>query len=177
MHHLHLDYVRPHAPAWPGYVLLATGLILALTCYQFYASTSERNAALEKQLVQLSHGGGKRPAVSNASRLPREELEKDIQRARQRADFLMLPWDKLFAALEDAAMDQVALLAIEPDAKTHQVRLTAEAKNSELLFEYLKRLGQAPQFQGVHLVRHEIREEEKLHPVRFTVLAYWKEGA
>ena len=177
MRHLHLDFARSPMPRWPGLLCLAVGVACAVFGYEQYLAVSQRDAALEQEISRIDASARKSAGRPAAAQPASAEMEKDLLKARQRADFLLLPWNDLFASLEFAAMGQVALLAIEPDVKTRQVRLTAEARDEDALFEYLKRLDKAPQLQGVHLVRHEIREEDKRHPVRFTVLAFWKAGA
>jgi Tfp pilus assembly protein PilN len=174
MRSLTLDFIRPAAPIWPGLLLLALGGTLAVTAYLEYQTASDRAEAVALQLGKLQ-GRASQPAPgSTLSRQPPKDLEADLQQAQQVADFLLLPWNELFAALEAAARGDVALLAIEPDARKNQVRISAEAKDAESLFAYLQRLEKVPQLQGVHLQRHEIREEDKQHPLRFTVAASWK---
>lgn len=174
MRPLTLDFIRPSFPRWPGILLLVLGGGLALGGYLEYRTASERaeDAALRLDKLQ---GGASRPASgSRPSRQLSQETAADMQQAQQVADFLLLPWHELFAALEAAALGDVALLAIEPDPKKNQVRISAEARDADTLFAYLKRLEKVPQLQDVHLLRHEVREDDPQHPVRFTVAAYWK---
>lgn len=174
MRRLSLDLVKSPMPAWPGMLVLAIAIICALFSYRQYLAVSERNAAMESELAQVAAARQKSHAAHQPSALSSAELEADDRRAREVASFLLLPWRDLFAALESASHNDVALLAIEPDHKKHQVRITAEAKNFDILTGYLKRLGDVPQLKLVHLLRYEAREDDKQRPLRFTVEASWK---
>ena len=54
---------------------------------------------------------------------------------------LALPWAQLIDSLERAAMKEVALLNIQPDAQNRVLRVTAEARRQEQMLDYLRRLS------------------------------------
>lgn len=173
MRPLTLDFIRPAFPLWPGMLVLAIGSGFALGGYLQYQSASDRAEEAALRLEKL-RGSASRLASGGASpKVLSKETEAGFQQAQQVADFLLLPWNNLFAALETAALDDVALLAIEPDPRKRQVRISAEAKDGDTLFAYLKRLEKVSQLKDVHLLRHEVREDDSQHPVRFTVAAQW----
>lgn len=174
MRRLSLDLVKSPTPAWPGMLVLAIAIAGALLCYWQYLGVSEHNATLESELAQLAAASRKLHAAQQPSALSSAELEAESRRAQEIASSLLLPWRDLFAALESASHSDVALLAIEPDHKKRQVRITAEARDFDILVEYLKRLGDAPQLELVRLLRYEVREDDKQRPLRFSVEASWK---
>lgn len=174
MQRLSLDLIKSPLPVWPGALVLGIAIAGALFSYQQYHTVSERNAALQIALAQLGAESRKSHTANQSSTLSSAELEAEDRRAREVAASLLLPWHDLFAALESAAHSDVALLAIEPDHKKHQVRITAEAKDFDILIGYLKRLGNAPQLKFVRLLRYEVREDDKQHPLRFSVEASWR---
>lgn len=174
MQRLRLDLVKSSLPVWPGMLVLAIAIAGALLSYRQYLGVSERNAVLESELAQADMAKQKSHAARQSSSLSSAELEAEDRRAREVVSLLLLPWRDLFLALESASHNDVALLAIEPDHKKHQVRITAEAKNFDILTGYLRRLGDAPQLRLVHLLRYEVREDDKQRPLRFTVEASWK---
>ena len=51
------------------------------------------------------------------------------------------------------------------------LRLTAEARNREAMFEYLRRLAQARGLAEVHLVSHQVQRDDPQRPIQFTVQA------
>lgn len=174
MQRLSLDLVKSPMPAWPGMLVLAIAIVGALFSYWQYLGVSERNAAMESELAQADMARQKSHAARQPATLSSAELEAEGRRAREVASLLLLPWRDLFSALESASQNNVALLAIEPDHKKHQIRITAEARDFEILVGYLKRLGDAPQLKFVRLLRYEVREDDKQHPLRFTVEASWR---
>ncbi|HYI85621.1 MAG TPA: hypothetical protein VEX61_00865, partial [Burkholderiales bacterium] len=65
---------------------------------------------------------------------------------------------------------------IQPDAQQRLVRLTAEARNEGQMLEYLRRVGAAGRFSEVHLVSHQLREDDPLRPVQFSLQATFRAG-
>lgn len=170
-----LDFVRRPFPSWPGMLLLAIGIAIAAAEWSDYREASATAANAEQRLRKVQRPAT--PAVhKKISREMNAQLQDEYRQARQVGEFLLLPWPELFAALETAAMPDIALLAIEPDARKREVRITAEARDSRALFAYVKRLEGVKQLHGVYLLRHELRDDDKQHPVRFTVAALWKEA-
>lgn len=86
---------------------------------------------------------------------------------------LNLPWRDLFDAMESATPGTIALLAVEPDAKKHTVKGTAEARTSDDMIGYLELLKKQPLFVSVLLTKHEINEQDPNRPVRFQFEAGW----
>lgn len=87
----------------------------------------------------------------------------------------MIPWGDVLNSLEASALDDLALLAIEPDAKKRQLKITAEAKNKDILFSYLEKLEASDELANVYLLKHEIVEDVDQHPIRFVAVATWKD--
>jgi len=87
---------------------------------------------------------------------------------------LALPWGTLVLAIEQAATRDVALLQLQPDADSRLVKLTAEARNREAMFDYVRRLGAAPGLGEVHVVSHQVQRDDPRRPVQFSVQASMK---
>lgn len=174
MQRLNLDLVKLQMPVWPGMLVLVIAILGTLFSYRQYSMVNERNAAMESELAQVDIVRQQSHAARQLTTLSSAELETEGRRAREVASLLLLPWRDLFSALESASQNNVALLAIEPDYKKHQIRITAEAKDFEILVRYLKRLSDAPELKFVRLLRYEVRENEAQHPLRFTVEASWR---
>lgn len=90
---------------------------------------------------------------------------------------LNLPWRYMLQAIEAATPATIALLALEPDAKTHRIKVVAEAKSSDDMFGYLAILNQQSFFNAVVLTRHDINEQDPNRPIRFQFEAEWIQGA
>lgn len=86
---------------------------------------------------------------------------------------LNLPWRDLVEAVRAATPGNVALLALEPDAKRRTLRITAEAKSSDDMLAYVAKMEEQGWFASSALVRHEIAEQEPNRPLRFQISAQW----
>ena len=165
MQRIELDFVR-RAPRsrWAGRVLLAVALGVA--------------GDLAFTFVQLE-----RTVKSNEAVVARAQPRKPVHAvsveeaalARDTVERLGLPWTKLFAALESAANDQVALLAIEPDTKSGTVKISGDSKDYLAALAYVLNLSQADALSHVQLVRHEVKQNDPQRPVAFSISAAWNE--
>jgi hypothetical protein len=95
---------------------------------------------------------------------------------RETVERLGLPWDRLFAALESAASDQVALLGIQPDPKTGTVVISGDSKDYLAALSYVLNLSQTEALDRVQLVRHEVKANDPQSPVAFAVSAGWRQA-
>lgn len=86
---------------------------------------------------------------------------------------LNLPWRDLVEAVRAATPGNVALLALEPDAKRRTLRITAEARNSDDMLAYVAKMEEQGWFASSALVRHEVAEQEPNRPLRFQISAQW----
>lgn len=167
---LQLDYVaRPHRAGWLGVLLLITSLAVAGESWLRY-----RDAALELERLATASGlaGPQRGAARS---LPKERLDEEAKNAAAVVRQLALPWGALVEAVEAAAMRDVAVLQLQPDAQSRSLRLVAEARHREAMFEYLRRLAGAPVLAEVHLVSHQVRVGEPQRPIQFAVQALLRE--
>ncbi|WP_295993253.1 PilN domain-containing protein [Rugamonas sp.] len=86
---------------------------------------------------------------------------------------LNLPWRDLQDAVAAATPPNVALLALEPDARKQLLKLSAEARNADDMVAYIEQLKQQELFSSVVLTRHEINEQDPNRPLRFDLEAVW----
>lgn len=86
---------------------------------------------------------------------------------------LNLPWRDLHDAIGAATPSNVALLALEPDARKHMVRITAEARGSDEMIAYVEKLQAQNWFTTVVLTHHETNDVDPNRPIRFQVEAQW----
>jgi Tfp pilus assembly protein PilN len=87
---------------------------------------------------------------------------------------LNLPWRALHDAVQAGTPANIALLAMEPDARKSSVRITAEAKSSDDMIAYVEQLQKGEWFNSVVLARHEINEQDPNRPIRFQLDALWR---
>ena len=107
--------------------------------------------------------------LARSGRAAKPASAEEVAAARETVQRLSLPWTRLFAAIESAASDKVALTAIEPDPKNGTVKITGDSKDYLAVLSYVLNLSQAEGLTAVQLVRHETRRES----VGFTISASW----
>src|SRR3954469_4388148 len=120
MQRIELDFIRPaQRSRWAGGVLLAVAIGLAGDMAFSYAGLVR--SVKENESIVARAQPGKPPAAPGSA--------EEMGLARDTAERLDLPWPKLLPALAVAASDQVALLAIEPDAKSGTVKISGDSKD------------------------------------------------
>jgi Tfp pilus assembly protein PilN len=82
---------------------------------------------------------------------------------------LNVPWSDVLDAIERSTTQKVALLTLEPDARTGSVSLTTEARSLDDLLNYAEALGQDAAVASVRMGQHDLREQEPGQPVRMTL--------
>jgi len=165
---LELDYIaRRRWTRWPGVVVLAVSLAVAAGLLTRY-----REAQLELERLQTVAGmaGPPRPALKVVG----ERLDEEVRYAEGVVRSLTLPWAALVRTIEQAATRNVALLQLQPEAETRLVKLTAEARTREAMFDYVRRLGAAKGVSDVHLISHQVQRDDPQRPVQFSVQAVLK---
>lgn len=161
---LELDYIVPRRRRrWPGLVLLGISLVVLGDLLLRYHETA---TALER-LRSVRAPAPARPLPAKS-----QEVEERIARAALRQ--LALPWARLVRALEGAATPDVALLQLHPEAQQQVLRITAEARDARAMFRYLRGLAQAKGLSDIHLVSHQMVQDDPQHPVRFSAQASFR---
>jgi hypothetical protein len=166
---LELDYIAsPRRVPWLGILLLALSLGVAGELMVRYRDTQAELSRVQATASLIA------PERRPARAVPKERLDEETKSAEAVVRHLTVPWGPLVQAIEQAAIREVAVLQLQPDAESRTVRLTAEAKNAEAMFEYLRRLTAAKGIADAHLVSHQVQREDPLHPVQFTIQAALK---
>jgi hypothetical protein len=146
-------------------LLLALALAVSAEVLLRYRDVRQELGRLEAQAGLVLPGG--RPGRA----LPKERLDEQAKNAEAVVRQLTLPWASLIGAIEQAATRDVAILQLQPDAEQRVLRLTAEARNRDAMFEYLKRLGAARELTNVVLVSHQVQRDEPQQPIQFSLQA------
>ena len=178
---LRLDYQRGVQPFyWAGLVLFASALaVLTLVCIYYLELAGEvvfweAKAVQEKTRIGQMPGQRTTGPLAAGSQRGTADTALEIKHANEVLQQLSLPWGKLFQAIESSSGKQVALLAMEPDAEKHVVKISGEAKNIAAVLDYIKRLGEQEVFSSVYLQSHQIQQQDPEKPVRFALLAVWR---
>jgi len=172
---IHLDFASNRKPSLPGLVMFVLALVVLMIVWQRYTHINQQLLTLDQSIQQLKERKGLKPVEPQVQEKSSADLLAKIEEAKKLASFLMIPWGDVLSALESSALDDLALLAIEPDAKKRQLKITAEAKNKDILFSYLEKLEASDELANVYLLKHEVVEDVDQHPIRFVAVATWKD--
>jgi hypothetical protein len=171
---LDLDFrkTRPASP-WAGWVMLAIAVAFTADLGVSYYRVREASGWKEARLARL----GPQASGANRAGTPSRNISaEEIAFARETIRRLSVPWDDLFGALESTVTDKIALLAIEPDPKSGTVVISGDGQDYVSALDYIAQLGRTEVLTHVHLVKHELRQDEPRQPVGFSVSASWKEA-
>jgi len=170
---LKLDFAPAarRAPAL-GWVLLGAGGVAAIVAtLQFqlaHAARSREAGALTELSEQLQE---RRAGAGRTQRADARDARR-AQAAAAVARELQVPWATLLGSLEAVAGRDVALLVVEPSAARQTVRITAEARSSGAMLDYLDAL-RAQGLADVALVSHQVQAQAPGTPWRFQAQARW----
>ncbi|MGH8253875.1 MAG: hypothetical protein ACRES2_07520 [Steroidobacteraceae bacterium] len=170
---LQLDFAGSRLRGGPlGIVVVVVGaLCLSGVLVQQHMLNAQRQG-LEMRRDALAGSLQRGRGVESVAGLSSQSAEKTVRE-------LGTPWSQLLAELESASGDEagnVAVLAIEPDHAKHRVRVTAEARTLELAIAYVQRLRKTSALRYPMLESHELRADDKDHPVRFQIAADWSDA-
>src|SRR5262245_64630736 len=131
MRPIRIDFSRDsEAPSAAGVTLLRLGLAAAVVSAACYVTVSGEIDRLEARAGDTrSAAARKMPERLTESPGDAREMQQEIRNANQVVQQMTLPWDRLFKELETAASKEIALLSVQPDASSRQVRISGEAKN------------------------------------------------
>lgn len=178
MRPVHLDYQSSYRP-FPtlGIILLLAALAIGAQMgrqYEYLSRVLDGWEALEARVGRLARQHdirlGERGDPDAAQRAREVTKANDVLRR------ITLPWDEIFAAVEAAAPGEVALLTMEPDAEQRVLKISGEAKHFAAMLDYVRLLEGRPMFQTVTLSNHQVQVTDPQRPVRFSLVAAWRES-
>jgi hypothetical protein len=175
MRAIQLDFALSRKPSMLGIAMFVLALLVLTIIWQRHTHINQELLTLDQSIQELKERKGLKPAEPLLKAKSSADLLANIEEAKKLASFLMIPWGDVLSALETSALDDLALLAIEPDAKKRQLKITAEAKNKDIMFSYLEKLEGSDELANVYLLKHEIIEDVDQHPIRFVAVATWKD--
>lgn len=149
-------------------MLLASLLLLSLVWQQYrhqQASAAQILNALNKRSL---------PKIEVVQRVSDTVSPADLKQVTTIVDSLIMPWQPLLLAIEQADMPDIALLSVDPNIKKQQLSLVGEAKNLQTVLRYIEQLEAQTVLQEVYLQKHMVEETDISKPVTFSVVAKWK---
>ncbi len=174
MRALHLDYREDRRYLGVlGLLLLLMVVVLAGATAWYFNALRQEKIHLEALVDKFESRIQGNQSIVDRSRMDPAQLEEVIKFSNQVIHQLNRPWDSLFAQLEKARGDNIALLGIEPDMKSPVIHIVGEAKNYAAMLDYVRKLSETGALRGVYLVDHKMEEQNADHPIKFTLEALW----
>jgi Tfp pilus assembly protein PilN len=165
--------LRASRPAWAVVCMLGFAALALAIAHAGLERKQREIEVLQAQSQAQSRVRTQAPASGVAAVRP---PVPEAQAAAVNAAVLQLnlPWRALHDAVQAGTPANIALLALEPDARRNTVRITAEAKTSDDMIAYVEQLQKVEWFSTVVLARHEINEQDPNRPIRFQLDAQWR---
>ena len=166
---IELDFVVPRRrPLWLGLLLLAVATGIGADLVLRWRDTQVERSRIEASQRLLNNE--RRPA----KRAPVERLEEQAKIAESVVRQLTLPWATLIDTLEQAAIKDVAVLQMQPEAQQRLLRITAEARTHSDMLQYLRNLAAANALIDVHLLNHQVQPDDPQKPLQFSLQAAFR---
>lgn len=171
---VNLDYLAGRRINWSGMLALAIGAVGLASAVWYYRGLSMEISNQKMLISRLQEQVNGRSIFPEAEMRDAEQIARETKQANAAILALSLPWKDFFHAFESTRTNDVAVLAIEPDAQKGVVRITAEAKKMESMLNYVSILQKIASFREVLILSHQIQEQDPQKPVRFVLQAAWE---
>jgi hypothetical protein len=155
--------------------LLIAGVLAALFAFAVQRDLSGAASQREAELEELRRMSRRALPAIEAQQSDTPEVREQIKKANLVLAQMNVPWSELFGAIESAQDKDVALLAVQPDARSRAVLIGGQARSLPAVFGYMERLERSERLVEVVLATHEIEVEEAGQPVSFSLQARWLE--
>jgi len=158
----------------PG--VLVAGVAGVLLCAGGIWFATQMAHQREERAQQIERMRARQAALSKVPSTVPVIAIPEAQAAAVNAAVLQLnvPWRELEDAVASATPANIALLALDPDAKKSVLKITGEARNSDDMVGYVQVLQQQEFFTGAALVRHEVGEQDGARALRFQIEVQWR---
>ena len=172
-----LDFLHPTGRGSRiGPLLLVAGALVAFGAVSYQRSLGREVVVREAQLSEMRGMASRSAPALSERESDTPEVRDQIKKANAVLQQMNVPWGELFAAIESAENGSVALLAVQPDARSHSVLMAGEARDLPAALAYMERLERTRRLRDVVLVTHEVKAKDPGQPVAFTLNAVWQEG-
>jgi Fimbrial assembly protein (PilN) len=157
----------------PGALLLAAGVFALGGVVERYVAVNRNLAEVENSLATTT----RRTTRVEATAVDLEQMRARMVLAGQVVKKRTIPWDRLFRDIEEASSADIGVLSIEPEAGGGIVRINGDALDAAALSAYVMRLEEKSALRNVHLIGHELRQEQGRPVLRFVITANWTVAA
>jgi hypothetical protein len=158
-----------------GIGVLAAGLIGGALAWSQYQQVSEDVSRAEAS-VRKSGLAARKKGPAAVTPADAQKLTLEVKNAGAVLSQLGMPWSELFAGMEGASAQNVALLSVESDTDKQNIKIAGEAKDLRGVLAYMRELQARPMIVDVYLQSHQLQQQDPQHPIRFALAAVWRTG-
>lgn len=173
MKKLLIDFAPPRRSSMHllGYAVLVLGVAaLLFIAWQYKLLTEERlPLEAERRRLQVSEGQGTDATMAATAPLSKEQLDQ-VALAATRLD---TPWEALLNGIEGSISEHVTLLGLEPDVTQGALLVRGEARDIDLVFDWVRRIDSLAMLRNAHLDHHLVNLQDPHRPVQFMLAARW----
>ncbi len=166
-----LDFQVPRPGLAAVVILLAAGLLAADAGLDDYT-------ARERLDEVLSRGDAAQRRLDRQEGMRRESRPENALAPEEAAavnaalQAIAIDWERLFAAIDGATSEEVALTAIRPSVSQKSLHISGEAKDMAAVLAFVEALRRAPLAQVV-LASHQVKQSDPQKPIVFEIRALW----
>lgn len=172
MRELGLDF-QPRRQRPLSLLLLCVACIL---CADAWIELRDHDAQLADLQVQLENAQRRADRLAMKAReTARREAALPVEQSKalqQALAAIHLDWEALFRRIEESTQEDIALLAITPNAASKSLQLSGEARDLQAVLAFVDALRRQP-LSRVSLLSHEIKADDPQRPILFEIAATW----
>ena len=172
---LHLNFVkRRHKTPAIAALVGAAGLVALVTVtVLWFQADGERQSLTEEQRRLLL--AQKKKGISPTSKAVAVANAASGSKTSQVRSALEQPWSNVLDAIAVAARDaSIGMVGIDAQGPSRTVFITAESKDLAGAFSWVQQLRGLRWIQSASLSGHELRNDNAVPHIRFTVELVWK---
>lgn len=159
-------------PSRGAYLCLALVLVLFSMSVLYYRSLLRTMTLTRQQSAEVVERVPNAHLAAGDTKLAELHVRR-WQAAQNVLTRLKVPWSSLFAALEEAAGADVAVLRVEPDAARREVRVTVETDNIAHAIAYATRLQSNGSFPNVYVASQRPSSGSPVRPLQVVIAGRW----
>jgi hypothetical protein len=172
MRNFALDF-QPRRPGVLPLILLCAGCLLCADAWLGVRNRNEQLDDLQERIAQAQRlaqrlAVASRDAAQREATLPAEQNKA----LRQAAAAIRIDWEALYRHIDQATLEDIALLAVIPNAAKKTLQISGEARSMQVALKFIEALRRQPLSQ-VSLLSHKVKADDPQHPIVFEIAATW----
>lgn len=172
MPNIALDF-QPRRPGVLPLILLCASGVLCADAWLEVRSSNEHLDDLQAQIAQAQRRAQRLVVATHDAAQREATLPTEQSKAlRQAAAAIRIDWEALYRHIDQATQEDIALLAVIPNAARKTLHISGEARSMQAALDFIEALRRPPLSQ-VSLLSHKIKADDPQHPIIFEIAATW----